>query len=486
MKSKKILLFISIFLGGLKSFCTESKIPFVYLNQYFNFEIINDHEITLAERRFNFNSFIVDAKFESVKIDLKDLKNFKLGGSYLIFKDIKGQEKISRTELTPSQLEYEVANDPSFTHVCLRQSSAFSRLEVCKKINDKGQAINSNFNSMTKVDGANFDRLGTVVLKDKKDAVLFEAFLSDTNYLRLVTKKRKIYPRRMTKESADDFLKIQFLDLDLKTNNTWNTQINLDQTYFLILLDPILKMRQDIYLNDSQLKMSSVNFMYVEAKKNDEPEFYDNEFNAEFVAVYLGLIGSSSALKARLNSDLGRGLHLGQRWLAGPKLDGIVNATIFQTNIIPDSANSVYNSSQLIYGMNAGVSYHLAENINLVSLFQLQKDLFIRSHDATTNSLDITSALNKEIHVAPEWIFFRDTNSTAIVNLGFNYILATTADGESVSAGTSYELGLSYSYRISSSQLRIQTGYSKRAQNTESFNFFEQMAFYGIGYQYLF
>ena len=99
--------------------------------------------------------------------------------------------------------------------------------------------------------------------------------------------------------------------------------------------------------------------------------------------------------------------------------------------------NLFNNTSQTFFSVGAGLSYHYNENIDLLGQAIIRNDLFFKINTQNPNSVDIVAGLNKILAVTPRWTFFKNLNSAASIDIGFNYLLPTTADSESVQAGSS-------------------------------------------------
>lgn len=487
MRLVKAVIFIILVSFWFSKSQAQAQIPFVYLNQYFNFEAINSHEILISNTKFDFDDWKVNVSKGSVQMDISAIKNFKYENAYFLIKESGAKSKSIKMPISKNKFLYSFSKNSKYALVCLNQASHFTKIEMCKNLTKLNNlSSKTEFNPEVKIDGMTFDKVGIVVLKDNQESVSFEAKLSEENYLSLLTKKRRIFPRKIEKEALEDFLAIQFVDISLNKNNAWDEKLNLDQTYFEIALDPLLKMKQDIFFKNDKLKANSFNYVYTETKKIKQPMIYDNDTTAELFGIYLGLSGQSSLLKVSLNSDLGKGFRLSQKRIINKWMDAHFGGTLIQTSIVLDSNNLIYNPNQFLYSLNAGINYHFKNKFDLLSEVQIKKDLFFKRHDTTTNAIDIIAGLNKEFSVTPSWAFFQDTDALASVDIGFHYFLATTAEQEAINSGYSYQVGLNYIYKLDMGNLRFHTHYSKRSQNTENFSFFEQTAYYGLGYQYLF
>lgn len=484
-----ILITLSLFLPRAR-LCAATldvtPIPFVYLNQYFNFQIINNHEIKIAETAIDFDNFKISVNGSQIGLDITGVKNFKTSDSSFLIKPRDPQLKDVRLATTNDKLQYVFASPFDIAKICLVQTSAFTRIEMCKDPSGNSESESTPYKPAVMIDGVPFDGSGIVVLKDNIESVTFEASISQNNSLRMTTKKRKIYPRRIQKVSDQDYMQIQFVDVNIAKGNSWSDKLNVDQTYFNIALDPLIVLKQDIYYKNENVKSSEINYVYVEIKKPVPVPVYYNSTTVDLCGMFIGLGGLSSSLKASLISDLGKGVRISSKLRINNKMDAHYFGSFALINFISDSSNPIYNASQSLFSLGGGVSYHLKSKFDIISKLEIRKDLFFRRHDTTTNSLDVVAGINKELSIAPIWTFFETKSSFAHFQFGFSYLLGTTAESESINSGLGYKFNFDYIYLLSFGNIKFETYYYKRQQNSDNFTFNEQTALYSIGYQYLF
>lgn len=445
--------------------------------------MVNDREIIIADQTLNFDQLQFELKEDQILVQINSLYAFKKSQISILFKDSTLKKKAS-LKFPIDKLTTALVRSPDFDFICFEFNSQFSELQACKKLNPT--AGNSIFLPSVLIDGQPFQRSGIVVLKNKDERVLFQAQLSENNLVELRTKKRTIVPKSIQKMANNEEFKVIFQDLETKENLSWNDSININQSFFNIELDPILNLKQDIYFTGKRLKESSLNYVRTESQKPQGPSVYLHSTTFEPFGIYQSAVGSANKLNASVASNFGQGFKIDHRWLVNRNLDAQIDGYTYQTLIISDSANLVNNTTQFFYSAAGGLSYHLRENFDLLGQVVIRKDLFFKVNDQNTKAVDIISGLNKIISVTPRWTFYKNLNSSALLDLGLNYLLPTTADTESVQAGTSVQFGFNYSYEFIFGHLKFETYYLRRAQNSQTFNFSEQAAFYGLGYQYFF
>ncbi len=462
----------------------DGKIPFVYLNQYFSFKLVSEHEVLLDDRALDFDQLQFEVKEDQILIRINDMTFFNKSEISVYLKDSSLIKKSSTKVAVLKNSGVTLPKSPDLDLICFVFKSQFTEMQACKQLVPHENP--SNFQPRVLIDGQTFPSSGIVVLKNKDESVLFQAQLSINNLMELRTKKRSVVPKNIQKSVNQEEFKVVFQDLEAKEKASWTDTISVSQSYFNIELDPILNLKQDIYFTGAKLKESSFNYVRTEIQKPVGPKVFLHNTTFEPFGIYQGAAGTSSKLNVTLTSDLGKGLKIDHRWLLDRRLNAQVEGYAYQTTIMADSANLVNNTSQFLFSAGGGASYQIHENFDLLGEVIIRKDLFFKVHDQTTKAIDIISGLNKILSVIPRWTFYRNMNSSAGVDLGIYYLLPTTADSEAIQAGSSFQVGLNYSYEFRFGHLKFESYYLRRAQNTQSFNFSEQTAFYGLGYQYFF
>src|SRR3989338_3220748 len=471
-----------LFLSFMVPFCVlaQENIPFLYLNQYFTYEVQNASRMTLDGKVIDLEKFEVTVTQDKALVTFESLENWILPTSLFIFKNSKN-EIISKSKVSKSTLTMHFKLPATATSACLMSTSHFSKFEVCKQLN----SVESEAEISVKVDGQQLDTAGSVVLKEKAQAVFFEAHFGTGFSVTLNTKKRSIIPISIQKNATDDFFSVRFRDTNLREANSWDDKINIDQSSVTIQLDPVVSLRQDLYFKNPNVKTRSMNFTKAESKVIVK-KILNREIKTEVFGVYLGLRGSSATMNVSLNIDLGRGFQATYQWLIDKKMHGYVQGNMYQTTIVVDANTSVGNASQTLYSAAAGVNYHWLSQVDFIAEVRLQRDLFFATSGTSPTGVDMVGGLNKVISVIPVWSFYQNEKHQAWVDAGLHYLMSTTAENISVNSGLKYQLGLGYASAFQIGKFSAQVHYQRRDQNIEGFTFYENAAHFGLGYHYQF
>ena len=258
-------------------------------------------------------------------------------------------------------------------------------------------------------------------------------------------------------------------------------KINLDQSYIVLQLDPIVSMRQDLYFNKPNLRASAWNYSSLQSLKSASAgTISDDGLTTELFGIYSGLKGESTTLKFSLNSDLGKGVRGTYKWPINLKTRGFLQGYIYQSSIINDAGNGVVNPQQLPFAFAGGAEYQLWNHWNLLGQGRILKDLFFKA--GTGASVEMFTGLNGEISVTPIWEIYRNKDSKWTADLGLSYLYSTQISA----SGSKYQFGTSYVKKINLGQFVLTGYYSSRTQNSSANTLTEQAAYYGAGYHFSF
>jgi hypothetical protein len=474
----------------------EKRIPFVFLNQYFSYEVAADNKFIISNKTIDFSKMTFDEGRKKVSINFVDVMKPNLTEYSVSFKDqnqktIKSEVVPPSTSIKPVAAQFEIPE--TVQYVCLVSSNAFTRIEVCKQTIAKSQP------HMVKVDGQAVEKLGTIVLKDNEKPLVFEARLSDENFFRMATKKRLFYPKTVQKEAQQDELKVRFVDTTVGKRIIWDDVIKPNQTSITVPNDSVINLKQDIFFVNSDVQKMAINYSAPEPAPVKEtgkskvavkkPDVYitpDHQYVFEPFAAFLALSGNSPTLQANLVSDMGKGLKFSYRKRKSETEELQFNVMAYQVGISNDmNLSTIGNSSQLLFSTAVGWKYMYTDTLGFTPEVELKQDLFFKNTLGTPN-VDIVSGLNKQVSANPFWIFYDSNHSQASLDLGVTFILPTSAGGLSVKSGYKYKYGATYQYRYPDGALLIGVSTGKRSQDFDDFKFSENFLIMSAGYSLYF
>ncbi|MFZ3231882.1 MAG: hypothetical protein WA160_16870 [Pseudobdellovibrio sp.] len=478
----------------------EKRVPFVFLNQYFSYDLIDNDQILVSNKVINFNSIQIDLDKSTISIDLNSLVKLKFSNYALVLKDqnnaILAKKSIDVFKLVAAGSTSKKYLYPKGTEsVCVASDSFFTKLEFCKLLSTNPEAVDNN---VVKIDDQIVENKSIIVLKDNDKPLIFEAYMSSMNYLKLVTKKRTFFPKSIQKEAFANKLEVIFSDNNLPKNRDWIDSIDINQSSVSVPKDSIIDLKQDLFFTSN---LQGTVISYSAPASYSKPEVATSKAqvakqeifikpNRQYVlepfTIYSGFKAENSRLQASLASDLGKGLKFSYRKRMSDlsELDLVFQG--YQIGISSDVNNAVINNSnQLVLGINAGWKYMYTDTLGITPQVNLQQSLFF-TNVAGSTQIDIVNGLNKEISVNPFWIFYATKRSQASLDLGISYLLPTTASGLSIKSGYQYKYGGTYQYRFPEGALILSSYLGNRNQGFDDFTFSEDFLTMSAGYSFYF
>lgn len=482
----------------------DNRVPFVFLNQYFSYDMLSSDKIVVSDKLVNFSYFSIDVGHKIVFVDLSKVAQFRFSNYSLILKD-QNKNIVGKKVLPiagPDSIGQKKYVFPATAaSACIVSTNPFTYFEMCKRIVPDSSQI-----SQIKIDGQQVENKSVVVLKDNEKPIVFEANLSAQNFVKLVTKKRLFYPKSIRKDVQQTAMKVKFIDTGLPVaNNAWEDNVDVSWSSLNVPKDSILNLKQDIFFTNPNVQSVAIDYTGADLPVKQQapppepvklktvaapkPDIYivpDHQYVIEPFTEFSGLKGDSPSIAANLASDLGKGLKFSYR----KKMEDLneLQATFigYQTSISSDVNQATINgSSQLLFSAGVGMRYSLTESIAVTPEFELEQDLFFKN-TVGSSTIDIVNGLNKQFNVKPSWTFYSTKYSKASLDVGLSYILPTSASGLSVKSGYKYSYGGTYQYRFPEGALLLNAKLGLRKQDFEDVAFSENFLIMSAGYSFYF
>ena len=366
----------------------EKRVPFVFLNQYFSYNMLDANRIIISEKTINFGIISIDQNKKIAEIDMSQLSQLKLLPAQIVIKAADASV-VAKKVLTSTEVASKKFSLPTkAASVCITAENTFTTLSVCKSLTaDLHRTIG------VVIDGQKVENKSFVILKEAAKPIAFEANLSPENSVHLTTRKRVFYPKVVKKEVSKPVLAVSFVDTGLTAKEgSWSDEINIEQSSIQIPKDSILTLKQDLFFTNSDILNIGVNYAAGDIPVKPEPKskpvykkpevYIDPNFQYIFepFTVFAGYKGSASTIDASLASDLGKGV----RFTYVKKLDKesslVARLFAYQLNISSDvNLTTINNSSQLLYGATLGWRHMLTTSVGVTPQVELQQDIFFNN-----------------------------------------------------------------------------------------------------------
>lgn len=463
---------------------SKSKLPFVYLNQYFTYKVINPHTIQVNDVSYDLDDLVVTSTEKGFAVELKgslDSFNKAPGFSLISAKDKKNVVVKSTSEDGKYILNNTAQNavtDPEA--VCLYKKNQFTTVQICKAI-ERDQK--SGANSLT-VNSQKVDPEGTVILNDTNNKkILLSMTRTNNDFINIETIKRLILPVKLDKAVDSENFDIQFIDAG-HSRYAWEDRVNLNQNFFTLKFDELMALKQGIYFNNSITVATGLSEVYIDRDKLQK-KFY-NKLIVEPIMVFSELSGKSDTADAILRSDMGIGISImADRYLEnGQYIFG--SFSFYSSKLSPTTNNTrIQDPETTLMTLSAGYKYALTDKWAVAGVARLQEDTFF--NQVNSNTVALTKAMIKMVGAVPEYTFYNSGKLVMGASLGAYILLPTDVpNSTTTSMGTLFEVDAKASYKINWGRLTGGLSYGNRSQKNDVYSYNSADVTYRLGLLYLF
>lgn len=469
--------------AGPSGSISKNKLPFVYLNQYFTYKLINSHTVQVNDLNYDLNDLVVTTTENGFAVELKgslDSFNKAPGFSLITAQDKKNVIVKATTDdgkFILSNNEKNVIN-PEF--VCLYKKNQFTTIQICKAI-ERDQK--SGTNTLT-VNSQKVDPEGTVILNDTNNKKILLSLSQENNdFIHIETIKRLILPVKLDKAVDSENFDIQFIDAG-NSRYAWEDKVNLNQNFFPLKFDELMTLKQGIYFNSSVTAATGLSETYIDRDKLQKK--YYNKLVFEPIMVFSELSGKSSTADAILRSDMGIGVSI----LADHYMENGHNVfgsfSIYSSKLSPTTNNTKINNPETsLMTLAAGYKYNLNDKWAVSGVGRLQEDTFF--NQVNSNTIALTKAMIKMIGVVPEHTFYNSGKLVMNASLGGYLLLPTDVENSTTTKmGTLFEVDAKASYKMGWGRFTGGLSFGNRIQENGTYSYNGADVTYRLGLLYLF
>lgn len=466
---KRLSLFL--LLASLNVYSQDKGSPFVFLNQFFKYDISQKYIVAGIE--VPQNNFI-SLTNEGIQIDSQN--SFFKGFASVVLRDQSGRDAFlikkhdfdqSKTIKWPLKLKSEVKT--SLRQICFSKTNSFSKITLCKPLSAESNQSDQSLPEVF-IDSKKVESFGRVVLNDLTKNIQFTLKISRLDYFILETRQRSIMPVTIQKESNERVYKVTFADLLQKTC-TWNVELERSQDNFEILCDSLLTTYQDFENKDKS------NVEYNLTYYKPPPTQPLDDFYA--VTPFFGsskIEGNTALKKVSLvaQNDLGLEFFAIKKITQFKALKPIsdvfpsssVNLNLRSLQYL-ESVNSVSisNAKLLNYGIKAFLHRPLNEDLTVSVGITLANDTTL-DYVSTSTQVTFADVLNKSLGAQLRYLLFDRDSSKIYVQSGYDLLLPTSMSGSDSSMGSMISAGAGWRYARGVNAYSLGIDYSLRDQET--------------------
>lgn len=462
----------------------SKKLPFVYLNQYFTYKLINPNTIQVNDVSYDLRDLVVTNTEKGFAVELKgSLENFNKSPGFSLISATDKKNVV--VKFSSDDGKYLLTNndknavtDPE--SVCLYKKNQFTIIQICKAIDrdQKDGKASITVNSQT------VDPEGTVILNDTNNKrIIFSVTRPNHDFINIETIKRLILPVKADKAVDSENFDIQFIDAG-HSRYAWEDKINLNQNYFTLKFDELMSLKQGIYFNNSITVATGLSEVYIDRDKLQKK--YYNKLVVEPIMVFSELAGKSDTADAILRSDMGIGISiLADRYLEnGQNIFG--SFSFYSSKLSPTTNNTrIQDPETTLMTLSAGYKYALNDKWAVAGVGRLQEDTFF--NQVNSNTVALTKAMIKMIGAVPEYTFYNKDKLVMGASLGAYILLPTDVpNSTTTSMGTLIEFDAKASYKMGWGRFTGGLTYGNRNQKNDVYSYNAADVTYRLGLLYLF
>lgn len=479
---KKIFKFsiILILVSASISQAAENRPPFVYLNQYFNYQVDNSANIKINDSVWSLDDLAITLKDKKAKVELRRSlsafnKDSEVGiiGTDGQYKKLSSGEKISSLEINPNQLNNSL--------ICVTKNNEYTKITLCRN------GLSQNVGNLSKATAntKDIEPAGTVILNDNTDNINFKVTYADKSSFELITKKRSVWPVKIEKDKGSEDFEMNFVDA-ANDKYKWNADVSISQTYFPLRFDNLISLRQGIFFNDSITKEISITKSY-NVKAATLPEGPKNNIiTVEPIFVFNEISGKSIEINATLRSGTGMGIGLAYEHILNPKERIIADGTFYTTKMSPtNDAATISEDKTSLMSLSGCYKYYLTEKLSLSGLVKIQEEMFFNKETAT--SVVLTKSMTKSLGLIPEYEFYQNKSWLISGLLGAYFMFSNKVENVSATkSGLAFAGAVKAKYNLKWGNLVGGMYLYNRSQKNDTYDYKEASLIYRVGFNYPF
>ena len=462
----------------------NTDLPFVYLNQYFNYKTINNEILQINDVAYDLTDFSIinNSSSENKILEVTLKENFLAFSKVLKFQTYSNKTKQfvsvsseKKGELHLIKLDPQAEND----FLCLSPENQFTSFKFCKSLNPKLEIGLSNIT----LNEEPINDEGNIILTSTENKILFSANYKNTDFISIQTRKRNVLPAKINKTAGSEDFKIQFVDAE-KSRYAWEDKININQNFFNLKFDNLINLKQGIFFKNNVTVEQGVSQILIEKAKVQQK--YYNRLIVSPLIVFEELAGKSATVDALLRSDIGFGFSGSIEHYLENKQNIFGAVAFYLTKLSPTASNAnIIDGQTTVLSMQGGYRYTLSDSWSVAGILRLEENLFLNQFDS--NTVILTKGISKMAGIAPEFTFYNKNNWLATIDAGLFVMMPTDVKNSTTTAMGNYFSGnVKASYKVKWGRVTAGATLGSRSQKNSEYTYVGSTVIYRMGLNYLF
>jgi hypothetical protein len=459
----------------------KNKLPFVYLNQYFTYKVLDPDTIQINDNTYNLNHMIISPVDNGYEIQLEgSLEGFNKEPSFAVQSALDNKTVLVKSVAAEGKFNISTSAEVSVDFVCLNKKNQFTNIQICKSVTTNSKKVTQTLT----VNGQSIEPEGTIILNDTNNQkIVLNLTRKNNDFISIETIKRLILPVKLDKPADSENFNIQFIDAG-NSRYAWEDKVSLNQNSFPLKFDELMTLKQGIYFNNAVNVETGLSQTFID--KDRLQRKYYNKFFAEPIMVYSELAGKSNTTEAILRSDMGVGISITvDRYLENGQ-NAFGSFSYYNSKLTPNTTSArIKDPETSLMTLSGGYRYTQSDKWAFSGIARLQEDTFL--NQVNVNTIALTKSLIKMVGIVPEYTLYNQGKFVVAVSAGGYLLLPTDVkDSSTTDIGTLIELDAKASYKIDWGRVTGGLTYGNRNQKNDTYTYSGSNLTYRFGLVYLF
>lgn len=445
---KLTAIFLSLFLP-LVAQAETPKLPFVFLNQYMEYDVSEGKIFTIGDRKIDWNddfAQIVDGKLllKKQEILLAGLWNITLKdqANKVIF-NIKEQDLNNlRTFVLPVASGTAMPVAQTAATVCLNSRNVITQYLMCKSLVPVPPGADDLKYPEVSIAKKKVNKFGRLILNQPKKSILFEVKINDVESIKLTTRKRLIIPSTVKKNVARKDYQIKFVDMEWD-NYSWETNVGYEQEAFRVPNDNLVTVYQDYFNKDNSNKELDLTYYVPPYKRmkimnmySFSPFFGFSKFQGN-TRTKNTLILSEMDISLRTYIMMQATKEEKWKWLTQYFHFWTASANFRAIKYVSEvNSITIANPSGFLFNFSGSVNRAYNERISYALRAAIEKNTAIDYQSSAASVVNMSSVLNKEIGVQGSLNMYDRGRFVSYLHAGYSMLLPTEVSGSQTKIGS--------------------------------------------------
>lgn len=472
---------VFLLLLSSKLFAAESA-PFANLNQYFKYKNIDNSSFEINSKLYTVEDLQITRENLEVQLRINDISPFRSARTQIeVFDSSLKKTKIFNFNKTKNEFNQKLQLDLRKSEfLCIVGANEFTTKRMCRKIPRTDTTTVNDERPIASANGTPLGFDGQIILNQRDSSLKFKIERSDF-FFEITTSNKNIVINRAYKFEKSNTIQAEFIDLNQPDKYRFKRRILLSDTSFEVTYDDLLTVYQDIVFLDSQLFAKAIEYEFkgwIDSKYN--------KFGIEPIGIYSLLILESSTVRARVVSDLSKGVKFYLAHYLQSSIEYHYAAKLILMHMHDDvNRNSISNNTLNLISLEGGARYYQNPSLYYDLSGSVEESMFAETLTNSTllNMVKGTTprvklAVNSLIMEYQKWRWQGQLEGVIVGPAGLPSGTTQTAFG--------YSLSTTLSYKLRAGRIYYGADFSGLTTSNSTYKFNYQSLEHALGFYYLF